>query len=484
METKIKKTPSFSASFIVITVSLLIMIVGTVGLKLAPEILLLVIALLAAIYAMTLGYSWADLEEAISERLKTTMPVIMMIWCIGMVVGTFMYSGTIPMVIYYGLKVISPQYVILSAFLACIVFSTVTGSSWSSAGTAGVAFMGVAAGLGVPLHITAGAIISGAIFGDKLSPLSETTNLAPLCAGAQLYDHIKSMMWTTLPPAIIAGIVYYIVGLKYKVPGATVPQETVEIINGLGQVYNWSILLLIPFLIVLYGAIFKKPTVPTLFCSSLSAIIVGMIVQKFPLAIGFRSAVRGFSVDQIFQGELSADVLKLLNRGGIYSMVSVVIIVFCGYSFAAIISKAGILETVLRPVISKVKNVPVLILSTLLTVLAIFLATGSAYVAFILVPEIYRKKYIDFSVAPRILSRSLEDIGTVMGSLIPWTSSVAFYTASLGIDVFGPNGYAPWSILSYLSPLFAILWAVTGIGIKKLSPLEQEESLRAFERSY
>jgi len=468
-----RKKPSYKTSVLVIGVSLLVMVIGVAILKLSAEILLCLIALFAAIAAMRLGYTWRELEDAISDKMRDTIPTLLIIWIIGMVIGSFMFSGSIPMVIYYGLKWISPQWVILSAFITCIIFSTVTGSSWSSAGTAGVAFMGVAQGLGIPLNITAGAVISGSIFGDKLSPLSETTNLAPLCAGANLYDHIKSMLWTTLPSTIIAAIVYIFVGRNYNIATNELPETTIAIMNSLDNMFEWNILLLIPFIIILIGAITKKPPVPSLFISVISALVIGVAYQGFPLTEGFKSALNGFNTSMIYQGELPESVLTLLNRGGMKSMVSVITIVFCGYAFASIISKAGFLETALEPITSKIKTSTHLILSTLATVLLIFLATGNAYVAFILVGEMYKEKYSKMDIAPMVLSRSLEDVGTTLGSLIPWSSSAAFYGATLGVSMFGAQGYAPWSFISYLSPIFAVICAITGKGVYRLDKEEK-----------
>ena len=478
-----KKSPSLNMSIFVIGISLLVMIVGIVFFKLSSEMLLCLIAMFAAIAAMRLGYNWQELEEAIAERMGKTIPTLLLIWMIGMIVGSFIYSGTIPMIIYYGLITINPSWVIFSAFIMCIIFSVATGSSWSSAGTVGVAFMGVAQGLGVPLHITAGAIITGSIFGDKLSPLSETTNLAPLCAGAKLYDHIKAMLWTTIPPTIISAIVYIIVGSKYSVQGGVLPESTVAMIEGLSSVYKWNIILVIPFLIIIFGGLTKKPPVPTLFISVLAALAIGFFYQGFPLNVGFKSVVNGFTSSSVYAGELPAPVLSLLNRGGMKSMVSVILIVFCGYSFAAIISKAGFLDKICDPIVGRIKTSSQLILATLATVFFIFVATGNAYVAFILVPEIYRKKYAELGIAPMVLSRSLEDVGTVFGALLPWSSSAVFYTATLGVAMYGAEGYAIWSIMSYLSPVFAVLCAITGLGVYKLSKQEQEEAIKKLENT-
>lgn len=475
-----KRIPSYRQSAFVLGFSMFIMIIGSIFLKINTNILLCIMAMFATISAMRLGYKWSEIEEAISERIKQTTPVIYMLWIIGMVVGTFMFSGSIPMVIYYGLKIINPQYVILSAFITCMIFSTLTGSSWSSAGTAGVAFMGVAAGLGVPLHITAGAIIAGSIFGDKLSPLSETTNLAPLCAGADIYDHIKAMFWTTLPPSIIAGIVYFIVGSNYSISGDSLPESTLVMMSALDTVYKWNIILIIPFIIILFGSITKKSVVPTLFVASISAILIGILYQGFPIKEGFNSSINGFNSSLIFKGQLPEAVTKLLNRGGMSSMVSVVLVVFCGYAFAVIVSKAGFLDTLFEPLLNKIKTPAQLIIATLITTLVIFLAAGTAYVPFIIVSEMYKKRYDELGLARMTLSRSLEDVGTVTGALIPWTGSGVFYATALQVPIYGALGYGLWTILPYLSPLFAIIWAITGLGVYKLTDEEKIESLKQY----
>lgn len=465
-----KRNPTFKESIIMMALSLVIIIVGVLFLKLRTEFMLCIAAAVAALGAWNLGYNWNDLEDAISNRIGNTVGVLLILWSVGMVIGTFVFSGSIPMIIYYGLKIINPSFIYVSAFITCLIFSTITGSSYSSAGTAGVAFLGMAEGLGASVPITVGAAISGSIFGDKLSPLSETTNLASLCAGANIYDHIKSMLWTTIPPSIIACVVYMIMGRGLTLDGtAGIPQLTVTMLDSLDSLYNWSILLIIPFIIILYGSLAKKPTVPTLFLASLSAIGLGVIYQGFSLKDGFISAINGFNINMIYGGNVIPEISNILNRGGMTSMVSVILIVFCGYTFAAIASKAGFLDVALEPITNRIRTQTQLILGTLFTILMFMLAMGSCYVGFIIVSEMFREKYLELKVAPRVLSRSLEDIGTVTGALIPWGVSAAFYTATFGIPVFGTGGYGVWSILSYFSPLFAILYAITGIGVKQLN---------------
>jgi len=465
-----KKVPSFKQSLLIVSSCFFIIIIGILFFHLKAEVLLCISAMVMALGAWRLGYSWIELENAISERIGKTTPVLLLLWSIGMVIGTFMFSGSIPMIIYYGLKLIRPSFLVVSAYFTCIIFSVITGSSWSSAGTVGVAFAGMAQSLGVPLPITIGAIISGSMIGDKMSPLSETTNLAPLCAGSNLYDHIQSMLWTTIPPAIIAAIVYFVVGINLDIVKSNIiPQQTIEMMTSINGMYHWSILLLLPFIIIIIGSLTKKPPVPTIFIASLSAILIGVFFQGFSISDGFKSAVNGFNVSMIFKGIVSSEVSIILNRGGMVSMVNVILIVFCGYTFASITSKAKFLEVVLNPILRKVKNQTALILATLFTMLLMMLSTGSAYIGFILVPEMFKEKYKELKVAPRVLSRSLEDIGTLTGVLIPWGVSAIFYTSTFGSPIYGVGGFGIWTIIAYLSPLFAITYAITGIGVQKLT---------------
>lgn len=465
-----ERIPSFLYSLLMVGGSFIIIIIGTLIFKLKSEMLLCITATIMTIGALRLGYKWQELEDAISRRIGKTTGVLLLLWCVGMVIGTFIFSGSIPMIIYYGIKLIKPSFLILSAFVTCLIFSVITGSSWSSAGTIGIAFASMAQTLGVPKSITIGAVLAGSIFGDKMSPLSETTNIASLCSEANIYDHIKSMLWTTVPPSIIAGIAYYVIGIGLgPKEGNIIPVATLEMLTSLDNIYKWNILLLLPLIIILVGSFTKKPAVPTLFISSLSAIAIGVIFQGFSLTDGFISAVNGFNINMVYNNNVTPEIAKILNRGGMISMVSVVLIVFCGYAFAAIMSKAGFLDIVLKPMLNRIKKQSHLILATLFTMLLMMFATGSAYIGFILVPEMYREKYIEFKVAPNVLSRCLEDIGTVTGALIPWGISAAFYTTTFGIPVYGQEGYAVWTILPYLIPIFAILYAVTGIGVYKLT---------------
>lgn len=469
------------ANYIESTVALMgmsiIIGIGHLGLEIRIEPLMILSAVLAAILAKKVGCTWMDLEEAISHRIGQVTPAILIIWIIGMVIGTFMFSGSIPMIIYYGLKIINPKYLYACAFIICVILSIVTGTSWGSAGTLGVAMIGVAAGLNVPLHITAAAVICGAIVGDKLSPLSETTNLAALCAGTGLFKHIGSMLWTTIPAAVISFFVFLFAGLNINIDGTALPQSAIETMNILSQMYDWNWVMVIPFLIILICAFTKQPPVPTMIGASFVAVLVGVTTQGFDLASGMTASIHGFDVSMVFDGEVTPDVAVLLNRGGMVSMVGVVIIIYCGYSYAAIISRAGFLETALRPILKRVNSRFTAIAAALATDFIILCFAGSSYVAHILVGEMYKKKFIDNNIDLRVLSRTMEDVGTMMAPLIPWGSSAAFYVAALGVQVYGEGGYGIWAVNTWLNAFFALILAFIGIGMYNLSLEEKEREL-------
>ena len=477
----VKRPATFGEAVASILGMAIIIAVGYIGFGLRVEPLMICSAILAAFLAKRLGFKWSELEEGVCQKLIQATPAILIMWTIGMVIGTFMYSGSIPMIIYYGLMIINPQYLYVCAFLVCIILSTVTGTSWGSAGTIGVAMMGVAAGLGVPLHITAAAVVCGAIFGDKLSPLSETTNLAPLCAGTGLYKHIGSMLWTTIPATIISFFVFFFAGFTIQIESSELPESAVNTMNILNEMYDWNIVMLIPFIIILVCAFTKQPPVPTMVGASFAAIAIGAITQGFDLASGVAASVNGFTVDMIYDSEVTSEVAGLLNRGGMKSMVGIIIVIYCGYVYAAIISKAGFLETALRPVIKRANSRVSVVTAALATDFIILCCAGSSYVAHIMVGEMYKKSFIKNGMDLRVLSRSMEDVGTMMAPLIPWGASGAFYIATLGVPIFGEGGFAPWAFNTWLNPIIAIILAATGIGMYKLTKEQQDEELAKLE---
>lgn len=435
---------------------------------------------------LALHISWDDCLEALCVKMKSVIPTLCMMWCTSGIIGTMIFCGAVPMVIYYGFMVISPKFIYLSAFLLCLIMSTLTGSSWTSAGTAGVAMFGMAMGMGANLPIVVGAIVAGSIFGDKVSPLSETTNMAPACAGTTLYTHIGSMMYDTLPAAVVAAIVFLIAGLTSDLGSAATDESITTLMNELMMIYNFcwwkNILLLIPFAIIFYAALAKKPVIPELVLDILLCIILGIICHGFSLANGMTAAYSGFNlalVDTVPEEyEASEFLTKILVRGGSMSMESVIFTCFTGFAAASMIARGGYLDCVLGKTIGNLKSRVGCVIAAELTMLAIMIATGTAYVGFIILAEMYKKPFIKNRVGMPVLPRCMEDVGTCFGCLIPWSLSGAYYAGLFdNMPIWGAGGYGLWTVLPYVMIVFAIVLAVIGIGMYKMSDEEAEAQM-------
>ena len=462
-----KKEPSFLLALTPILVMIVGLALGVGYMKLKVEPIILIAALVAGGIAWRLGYSWSELQEGVIEKISSSLPALMILWAVGLLIGSWVFSGTIPMIIYYGVDLISPQYLVLTAFVIAAIISTVTGTSWGSAGTVGVAIMGIAQGLDVNLAATAGAVVAGAYFGDKLSPLSDTTNLAPIAAGSELYEHIRHMFYTTIPATIVAVAAYLFFGSAAASSGANVSESVLALQGQLDKIFHWNIILLLPVLFVLAGSVLKWPTIPVMIIASLFSVALGVIIQGFSLKNGFISVMTGFNVTMSgINMEFSKDITKLLNRGGVSSVNSTTILVICAMGFAGIISKTGMLTKVLHTIMAKVKSAAGVIISTIGSCLTVAFVTGSSYLSILIPGEMFKDFYKEKNLAAKNLSRTLEDSGTVIVPLIPWSAAGAYMTATLGVPTVE---YLPWAILNYMGVVFAIILALTGIGIAKIN---------------
>ncbi|MTI71985.1 MAG: Na+/H+ antiporter NhaC [Firmicutes bacterium] len=474
-----KRKPTFLEAILPIIVMLLLLGFGYGYMHLRAEPLLILAAGFAGIIGKRTGLTWKEMLDAIVDKLAKAMPATLILITVGLLIGTWMLSGTIPMLIFYGVQIINPKFILVTAFLVSALISTVTGTSWGSVGTVGVALIGIATGLGVSLPATAGAIVAGAYFGDKLSPLSDTTNLAPIAAGSELYEHIKHMLYTTVPPFIISLVIYTIVGFNSQAAKVTTPEKVNTMLNTLDIIFNWNIVLILPILIVLYGSITKKPTIPTMSISAFIAAIMGVTIQNFTLNNAFNSMVNGFNVSMVnIEGfdpsSVIWDVTRLVNRGGMSSMMGTVLIAFCAFGFAGIVSKTGCLEVVLEKLLKTIKSVGGLVLSTVISCLTMAVVTGSSYLSILIPGEMFKETYITKGLHPKNLSRTLEDSGTVFVPLVPWSMAGVYMASTLGVPVIE---YAPWAILNYTGFIFAIIYGFTGFGItKKDKDTEKEPS--------
>ena len=443
------------------------------GMVLRPQVFeqpifpLEVIFMLAAVFAigelMILGFAWGDIQDAIIKKLARGFPAILILFSIGVIIGTWMVSGTIPMLIYYGIRLINPAYIYLLAFLIPIIFSTLTGTSWGSIGTIGVVIIGIAAVIGANLGITAGAIVGGAFFGDKLSPLSDTTNLAAMATDVDIYDHIRSMMVTTLPSAIIAGTIYFILGFVYPPTGSEIDtQQVAPTLNAIASMFNFNGWLLIPPIIVLIGSIRKMATLPTLLTSSMSAALLALIFQPYSSADVMAAIHKGFDTNMAFWvNNAPASIHTLFTRGGLYELNEAIIFSIMVFVFIGTIDLIDAMPTIVDRVFGFIKSRSSLIVSSLFATAFTNGITSNQSATSFIIGDAFGKRYDQSGVNRKVLSRSIEDYGTMFESLVPWHATAIFLTTTLGVAY---GDYWHWQLLSLINLVMAPALAIMGKG--------------------
>ncbi|MGX0910928.1 Na+/H+ antiporter NhaC [Staphylococcus sp. HMSC036D05] len=458
------RKPTFLESISTIIVMVIVVVIGFIFFNIPIQVLLLISSAYASFIAYRVGLRWEDLEEGISKRLNTAMPAIFIILAVGIIVGSWMFSGTVPALIYYGLKFLNPSYFLVSAFIISAITSVATGTAWGSASTAGIALISISNQLGVAPGMAAGAIIAGAVFGDKMSPLSDTTNLAALVTRVNIFAHIKSMMWTTIPASIIGLIVWFFAGLHSG--GNANPKQIQMLLSELDKVYNINLIVWIPLIVIVICLLLRVSTVPSMLISSLSALLVGTFNNHFNMIDGFKATFEGFSHTMVHQSHLSKNVISLIEQGGMMSMTQIIVTIFCGYAFAGIVEKAGCLDVMLETVAKGVKSVGTLILITVVCCLMLVFAAGVASIVIIMVGVLMKEMFEKMDLSRPVLSRTLEDSSTMVLPLIPWGTSGIYYAQQLNVSV---GEFFIWTVPCYLCAFIAIIYGFTGIGIKKLS---------------
>lgn len=452
---------------------------GYAILGLPTQVCLLGAAVVAGAVGLWIGIDWKDMVEGMTEKVTASFGSIMVMICVGAMISSWIFSGTIPMLIYYGIKLIDPRFLFVTGFIVCAIISTFTGTSFGSAGTAGVAVMGVAIATGAPLPIAAGAVISGAVFGDKLSPFSDTTMLAPVAAGCDLYDHIKHMVYTTGCATILSLIVYFIAGMTLPKTSMASPELVEQMLGTLETMFHFNPLLLLPPVIVLLGAFFRKPTVPCMLLASVIAIFMGLGFQGFDFKTGMTAFYSGFNVSMTgFAGEVIPQINTLLNRGGLMGMMGTILLIFCAFAFGGIYSKSGCIAVILEKLMKGIKSVGSLITSTVVSTIFMSLVTGSSYLAILVPGEMFAPAFDQFGLHRKNLSRTLEDAGTCVVPLVPWAVAGSYMFTTLGVPTVQ---YLPWAVLCYSSFIFAIIFGFTGLTIKKAdgTPLRGKKTVAA-----
>lgn len=428
-----------------------------------PHIPIVASTVVAAIVAIASGQSWKDLEEGMVETIRMSLQAILILAIIGMIIGSWILAGVVPTMIYYGLKIISPSIFLVATCLICSIVSLATGSSWTTAGTVGIALIGVGQGLGIPLPIVAGAIISGAYFGDKMSPLSDTTNLAPAMAGSNLFDHIRHMIYTTGPSLLIALVLYGILGIKYA--GNQLDTANINaILNTMSQNFNISPLLLIPPVLVIVMVVLKVPAIPGL---------IGGTVLGGLFAFMFQGAGMSAIIDAVHYGFVSetgvAAVDDLLSRGGLDSMMWTISLILVAMCFGGVMERSGMLAAIAGKILEFAKGTGSLVTATILTCIFTNLVAGDQYLSIVIPGRMYKPMFDELNLHPKNLSRCLEDSGTLTSPLIPWNTCGAFMYTTLGVH---PFAYLPYAFLNLLNPLVSIFYGYTGITMEKVQPEE------------
>ncbi|MGL4524713.1 MAG: Na+/H+ antiporter NhaC family protein [Spirochaetia bacterium] len=465
---EIKDLPTWLA-FAPIVFVMALAIVGSLIYPLRIEWILLVGVVFVGFVAYWQGYRWADLEDAICRKMGEAWPGAMILMLVGAVVGTWMYSGTVPMLIYYGIKWLHPNFVPLTAFIVAAVIALFTGTSWGSAATAGVAFIGVASVLGVPLPLVAGAIISGAFLGDKSSPVSDTTVLSAIGAGSKLYAHVKTMLATTIPAGLVCVVGYAIMGFNSAGSFAT-SAESQQILDNLSRAYNFNILLLLPAVVIVGGAILQLSPILVIFTGSFLGLILGLIFQGFSLTNGVEAFIGGFNMSMIpsLQGvELNPTLMSLLNRGGIMSMMQTLLFLSCSMTFGALLQLTGALQKILVVLSKIVHNVFSLTWATWTATLIVNTSVSSAQFTFLTMGPIFRDLYKKYRLAPSCLSRNMEEGATLTEALIPWTVTAIYLSGILGVPTLA---YAPFVLFNIASIGFLFIYTLLYPKIKMGMP--------------
>ncbi len=444
------------------------------------QIALILAAVVAALVGLRLGFTWKQMQEAMVKGVSLAMGAIFILLVVGSLIGTWIMGGIVPTMMYYGLQILNPAIFYTACCVICAIVAVVSGSSWTTVSTIGIALVGIAAAFDLHLGIAAGAIISGAYFGDKLSPLSDTTNMAPAMVGAELFVHIRHMLWTTVPSITIALILFTVIGFVQQ-PSATEASGLSEILFALDNSYNLGVHLLIPVVIVLVLIYKKMPAFPALLIGALMGGVTAMIFQQ-EVVMAFVNEpdmprilvlFKGFWM--VMFGEFTADtgneaLNDLLTRGGMASMLGTIWLVVSAMMFGAAMEKTGMLAAITKMILGAARSTGSLILATLGTALGLNIIAGDQYISIVVPGRMYRAEFEKRGLHPKNLSRALEDSGTLTSALIPWNTCGAFMAATLGVPTLY---YLPFAFFNYTNPVISAIYGFTGFTI---IPLDEGET--------
>lgn len=413
---------------------------------------------LTSILALTWRFSWEELEEMMIEGFKSVGRVLMILILIGILIGIWIGAGTVPAMIYYGLQVISPQYFIVTAFLLCSLVSLAIGTAIGTVSTIGLAMISIGIGLQMPLPLIAGAVISGAYFGDRMSPVSSIAIMTAHSAGVGIYEMVKHMIYTVIPPFLISGCVYWILGLKYAPSGGTSEQISL-LLNTFDQYFQISILMLIPPILIIIFSIKRMPTIPNLVISILVTLVLGLLIS---------GKTGTFLIKTMFTGYASNTGItvidQLLSRGGLVSMLELIALIILTSLLGGLFGGMGILRVLLTRLLGRVQSVGQLILATIISSTLTAMLGCNQLLAVFLPGKMLLEKYDQMGVSRKDLARALGDSGLILSPLIPWNINGLMMAGTIGVSTLE---YFPFAFLPLLLPIVAIIYGLSGLTIEK-----------------
>ncbi|SHH45855.1 Na+/H+ antiporter NhaC [Winogradskyella jejuensis] len=435
------------------------------------------ILLLGGAVAAIVGYfnkvSYKQMMAEVAENVKSTSGALLILLMVGALAGTWLISGIIPSMIYYGLQILNPTIFLAACVIICAIISIATGSSWTTAATVGIALIGIGEALGISLGMTAGAVLSGAYFGDKMSPLSDTTNLAPAMAGGELFSHIKYMAYTTVPTIVVTLIVFIILGLTIDTTGEA---DTSSIVSAINESFNISGWLFIVPIVVILLILKKTPPLLALLVGTLLGGVAALIAQpEIVMSItnadtltfesGYKGIMKALTVDVAVE-TTNTDLNDLFTSGGMSGMLGTIWLIICAMVFGGVMDGIGALARISQALLNLASSVFGLFASTVASCLALNVTASDQYLALVVPGKMFKQAYEDKGLAPENLSRTLEDSGTVTSVLVPWNTCGAYHSGVLGVGV---GEYFVYAIFNWLSPFMTLLFAAFRIKIKQLS---------------
>ncbi|PWR04530.1 Na+/H+ antiporter NhaC [Meridianimarinicoccus roseus] len=466
------RKPSLGLALVPVVLTL-----ATLGLQLfyfgdfTPHIPLAIGLAITGLVGLSLGHTWPSLEDGVFRVINVSLPSVSVLIVVGMLIGVWIASGTVPTLIYYGLIILSPQIFLAAAMVMCAVVSVSLGTSWGTVGTIGLALMGIGAGFDVPVYWTAGAVVSGAFFGDKISPLSDTTNLSPAVTGQNLFAHIRNMMPTTVPAMLIALAIYTWAGFSMVEAGGTSFERIDSITTALQANFLISPWLLAPALLVIGLAVAQKPPIPSLFAGVIAGGLTAMLAQGSGLHDLFGYANGGYSIDTGVR-----EIDSLLNRGGVQSMMWTISLILIALGFGGALERTGCLETIIQAILARVHSFAGVQTAAIGTSVATNLVAGDPYLSIALPGRMYAPVYRGMGYSTLNLSRAIEEGGTLMSPLIPWNAGGAFVISALGLGIAQGElvnlMYIPLAFACWITPIIGIVYAWTGLFSPRASEAE------------